>query len=92
MDWFSFPTENRLAVLLFCFPNSILVEVEKQAIENKRELLYAYGFVEYWCVFDCKERPHESRFGYVYNFPQSGEPQMLKGFMPDGPEAYNRST
>ena len=54
--------------------------------------LVSYGFVEYGCVFDCATCPHVVRFGYVYNFPQGGEPQILTGFMPGGPSAYNAST
>jgi hypothetical protein len=90
--WIFVPGGEPFGHLAFLSPDSILTEPEAQAVANKETLLYAYGFVEYRCVFDCAECPHESRFGYVYNFPQGGEPQMLKGFKPGGPEAYNRVT
>lgn len=76
----------------FLRPSAILTQSQAQSIMNKDAFLYAYGFVEYRCVFDCSACPHESRFGYVYNFPQGGEPQVLRGFIPAGPKAYNRYT
>jgi hypothetical protein len=86
------PREEPIGRVAFLQPKAILSKAEAKAIMNKDAFVYAYGFVEYGCVFDCATCPHVVRFGYVYNFPQGGEPQILTGFMPGGPSAYNAST
>jgi hypothetical protein len=69
------------------WPNRILTKEQVQAVRTQKTFLYAYGFVGYEDAFKCK---HTMRFGYVYNFPQSGQPPLL-GFLPAGPPKYNEA-
>ena len=60
------------------------------AIEQRKDFLYAYGFVKYRDVFG---KNRETRFGYVYNFPEwyeidAGQPR----FKHAGPKEYNEAT
>jgi hypothetical protein len=68
----------------------LLTKEEVWAIQRQQLFLYGYGIVEYKDVY---ERPHETRFGYVYHFPQSGMVNFEKtAFRRRGPESYNRQT
>lgn len=86
------PDGEPFGFVAFLKPKPMLSKTEVRAIATREAFVYAYGFVEYICVFKCGECPHVLRFGYVYNFPQGGEPPALTGFMPGGPVAYNQST
>jgi len=87
-----FPDGEPIGRVAFLQPEAILSKAQVAAIQNKEGFVYAYGFIEYRDAFECPRCPHRTQFGYVYNFPQGGEPQVLKGFMPGGPDSYNKST
>jgi len=70
-------------------PNDIVTKAEKLAVERQEIFWYAYGIVIYKDAF---RRKHETRFGYVYFFPQGGDPRPV-GFRREGlPPAYNKAT
>jgi hypothetical protein len=80
---------DSFGVVAFLEPDSILTKQNMIAIGTARQFLYAYGVVAYQDVFG---KEHETRFGYVYHFPQGGDPRPI-GFRRDGlPSAYNRAT
>jgi hypothetical protein len=83
------PNGEPIGRVAFLFPEPVLSKEQAAAVTAKRAFVYAYGVIKYLDVFGCL---HSTQFGYVYNFPQAGEPQLLKGFMPGGPAAYNRAT
>ena len=85
------PNSQPIAHIAFLKPFDVLTVEQVEAVKDRKAFVYAYGFVEYRDVFDEKV-VHETRFCYVYNFPQPGEPQFLKGLMPGGPEGYNKAT
>jgi hypothetical protein len=68
----------------------LLTKGEVSAIHAQAAFLYAYGVINYKDVYD---RAHETRFGYVYHFPDAGFVNIERtGFRRGGPEAYNRQT
>lgn len=87
-----FPEGEPFGRIAFLRPRTFLSKAEVSAIAVRDAFIYAYGLVEYRCIFGCAVCPHLTRFGYVYNFPQGGEPPVLLGFMPGGPATYNQST
>ncbi len=62
--------------------------LEWPAIRTGQKVLYIYGFVQYNDAFD---RPHETRFCYLYHVPGGFNPNPT-GFYLTGPPAYNRCT
>jgi hypothetical protein len=71
-------------------PSPSALSLEEIAAINRGEyFLYAYGKIEYRDAFN---NPHMTQFGYVYNVPRDGEPEVLRGFIPGGPSAYNQAT
>jgi hypothetical protein len=70
--------------------NGLLKKSQIANLEDGSDSLYAYGFVRYRDVFG---KHRETRFGYVYEFPQWYQPELGKArFKHDGPEQYNRAT
>lgn len=81
--------EDSFAVVALLQPHVILSKKDYLAIEASEEFLYGYGRVIYKDVFG---RTHETRFGYLYHFPQGGDPRP-SGFQREGlPPAYNHAT
>ncbi len=71
-------------------PDPILTKDQVFAIRSQRAFLFAFGLVTYLDVFD---QPRETRFGFVYNFPQGGMINFQRNaFKIGGPESYNRLT
>ena len=71
-------------------PSPSLEPEDTRAIRAAQRFVYAYGFVVYKDVFG---NEHETRRGYVYDFPQGlmvslNQPSFQQG----GPPAYNRAT
>ena len=83
------PNGEPIGQVAYLQPDTLLGKAQIAAIQIREAYVFAYGFVEYRDVF---KNIHRTQFGYVYNFPQGGEPQALKGFMPNGPKSYNRAT
>jgi len=81
--------EDSIGFMAFLEPNAILLRADMIAVTQQKALLYAFGMVVYRDVYS---RLHETRFGYVYHFPQGGDSRE-KGFRREGlPLAYNRAT
>ena len=85
------PNEETPVITYLGHNGGVLTRGEIIAIQNRQAaFLYAYGMVQYKDVYD---RPQETRFGYVYHFPQGGMINIEKtGFRRGGPELYNRQT
>jgi len=70
-------------------PEAILSRDDYEAVLQQKALLYAFGRVLYKDVYN---RRHETKFGYVYHFPQSDDARE-KGFRRELlPAEYNRAT
>lgn len=52
---------------------------------GRKQFLYVYGRINYR---DANGRDYFTAFGLVYHLPVAGDPRG-KGWMQDGPEAYN---
>jgi hypothetical protein len=85
------PNGEPIGHVAYLRPSSHLAPKEATAVINQESFLYAYGFVEYADTVG-GDKHHFTRFGYVYNIPQGGQPQFLTGLMPGGPPAYNETT
>jgi hypothetical protein len=91
------PENGRILTVTDEFPLNItlvpiptLTKAQVQSFRSQQSFLYAYGCVRYR---DVHGRSHETRFGYVYNFPQGGMVTFYKNeFMVTGPPKYNRMT
>jgi hypothetical protein len=82
-------TGDSVGYVAFLEPDIILKRSEFDAVYQQNAFLYAFGIVVYRDVYN---RLHETRFGYVYHFPQGGDPQE-RGFRKEGlPPGYNRAT
>ena len=83
------PNEESV-VAAFLSPDAMLTKEQVLAIQSHRAFLYAYGIVRYKDVYD---RPHETRFGYLYHFPQGGMINFeTAGFRRGGPASFNGQT
>lgn len=82
-------TGDSLGAFAFLQPNTILTYDVAQAVFRQGAFLLAYGIVSYRDVF---EREHETRFGYIYHFPQGGDPTPAGFRREKVPAAYNRAT
>lgn len=81
--------EESVGFITFLEPNAILPKASTDAVERQQAFLYAYGIVVYRDVYN---RVHETRFGYIYHFPQGGDPRE-RGFRKEMlPPAYNEAT
>ncbi len=81
---------DELAITPRLMPKATLTKIDVKAIQCQDEFLYAYGIVFYRDVFDVL---HETRWGYVYRFPQGVLTTNDKAvFDPDGPNGYNKHT
>lgn len=84
------PNEETSVLTFLSTQGGFLTKNDVAAIYGQRAFLYAYGIVKYKDVF---ERKHETRFGYVYEFPQGFRINFERiGFRCSGPEQYNRQT
>jgi hypothetical protein len=74
---------------VFLRPNPILSKEEHDAVRCQKAFLYAFGLVIYRDVYN---RLHNTKFGYVYHFPQGDDARSI-GFRREGlPPAYNGAT
>jgi len=68
-------------------PRPSLTDEEIQSIQAGNRFLYFYACIEYKDDFG---KPHETRIGFKYHFPKSGElSDEGARFRRDGPSAYN---
>jgi len=81
--------DDSFAVVAILEPNAILSRTNRDAVIAGQQFLYAYGAVAYKDVFG---RKHETRFGYIYHFPQGGDPTPNEFRRERLPIAYNRAT
>lgn len=84
------PNEETPVLTLLSKPQGVLTKADISGIYSQCSFLYGYGIVKYKDVYGSE---HETRFGYVYHFPQGGLVGIEKtGYRRAGPEAYNRQT
>jgi hypothetical protein len=77
-------------ILALLSPSPILSKQQVAAIRSQQAYLFGYGLVRYSDVYD---RAHETRFGYIYHFPQGGMINFERNrFKRGGPESYNMET
>ncbi len=70
-------------------PRDILTWDETESVRNRKTFLYAYGLVTYKDAFN---RKHETRFGYLYHFPQGGDRRKAQFMREELPTPYNTAT
>ena len=82
--------QEELLLDAFLRPEGTMTKKQVAAVRNKDEYLFVYGVIHY---FDVYEKPHETRFAYIYESPQGLNINFEKaGFRHGGPAAYNRIT
>ena len=81
--------EDSIGFTTFLEPNIVLVKTDADAVWQQKAFLCAFGVIVYRDVYS---RLHTTKFGYVYHFPQGGDPNPA-GFRREGlPPAYNEAT
>ena len=70
-------------------PSEILTWEESRAVRSRALFLYAFGIVTYE---DAYKRKHETRFGYLYHFPQGGDRRKARFAKELMPSTYNSAT
>jgi hypothetical protein len=93
------PNDEMLGTVTLMPDRGVLTKAQVRDITEGREFLYAYGIVRYMDVY---KFPHETRFGYVYQTPESYLVMDGKtinritfdkaGFRHGGSSAYNKAT
>jgi hypothetical protein len=95
---FAFPDEDD-SISAELYPTATLTQAQIDAVQDRKEFLFAFGIVQYRDVYDTL---HETRFGYVYE-PQDSHLVMKDGvietirtgearFRLGGPAKYNEHT
>lgn len=81
--------QDSIGFVSFLEPDIILKKADADAVAEQKAFLYAFGIAVYRDVYD---RLHETRFGYLYHFPQGGD-SGEEGFRREGlPPTYNQAT
>jgi hypothetical protein len=82
-------TGDSIRFAAFLEPDIVLKKADHDAVYKQQAFLYAFGIIVYRDVFASL---HETRFGYIYHFPQGGDPRE-NGFRREGlPSSYNQAT